>query len=444
MTSTGLRPSSSPPRGARVRLLVVLLAASAFLLSLAGSALKNTVQVYFLPIADSFDSSRGALATATTLFAVITAVASPLVGGIADRVGGAATLAIGTALAGVSFIGCALAGQLWLFIVVYGVVAAFAFVMLSFVPLGVLVDELFREGRKGLIYALLTNGAAVGFIVLVPLWSWLDNGTTWESVLLVTGLVFLLVLTPLAVLTARSSARLTGAEAEVAVDAPTESEEKAQQAAVAHLTFGERLKAAVRVRELKVLAVAFFSCGVTMAFIDVHFVPMVHDHGMGDTTSSTAIVLLGVFEVAGGLLAGWLCDRGLIKAVLVGAYALRGAAMLLVSVAEEPVPVMAFGIVFGISYLATVVATTMWAAGALPARVRGTGMGLVWAIHAAGTAIGSQAGASLADLTGSYTVATLASAALAACACLLVSVTPAPGRGSAGPAEPAEPSESSR
>ncbi|MGW6564471.1 MFS transporter [Streptomyces sp. NPDC054975] len=429
MTSTGLRPHA--PRPTAGRLLLPLLAASAFLLTLAGSSLKNTIQVYFLPIADTFDSSRGAVATATTLFAVATAVASPLVGGLADRLGGAATLAIGTALAGVSFVGCALAGQLWLFVVVYGLVAAFAFAMLSFVPLGVLVDELFRHGRKGLMYALLTNGAAVGFIVLVPLWTWLGTEVSWQSVLLATGVVFLFGLTPLAVLTARRSARITGQDAQeeataTELGAEAEAAEKVQQAALRKLTFGQRLRAAVAVRELRVLALAFFSCGVTMAFIDVHFMPMMHDHGMGETTSSTAIMLLGIFEVAGGLLAGWLCDRGLIKAVLVGAYVLRGAAMVLVSVAEQSVSVMVFGVIFGISYLATVVATTMWAASALPERVRGTGMGLVWAVHAAGTAIGSQAGATLADLTGSYTVATLASAALAACACLLVSITPAP------------------
>ncbi|MFI5801291.1 MFS transporter [Streptomyces sp. NPDC051561] len=424
MTSTGLSPS--PQRRSTGRLLLPLLAASAFLLTLAGSSLKNTIQVYFLPMAETFESSRGALATATTLFAVATAVASPLVGGLADRLGGAATLAIGTALSGVSFVGCALAGQLWLFVVVYGLVAAFAFAMLSFVPLGVLVDELFRNGRKGLIYALLTNGAAVGFIVLVPLWTWLGTQVSWRSVLLVTGLVFLFGLTPLAVQTARKAGQLTSQDREEEAANPAASEEKVQQAALQKLTFGARLRAAAQVRELRVLSLAFFSCGVTMAFIDVHFVPMVHDHGLTQATGSTALVLLGIFEVAGGLLAGWLCDRGLIKAVLIGAYALRGGAMLLVSVAEQPVPVMAFGIIFGISYLATVVATTMWAASALPERVRGTGMGLVWAVHAAGTAIGSQAGASLADLTGSYAVATLASATLAACACLLVSITPAP------------------
>ncbi|MCX2971525.1 MFS transporter [Streptomyces sp. TRM70308] len=423
--------STSPPPGAqagsaspqfRARMLLPILAASAFLLTLAGSALKNTVQVYFVPMAESFGGSRGALALATTLFAITVAVASPLVGGIADRIGGAATLAIGTGVAGLAFVGCALTGQLWLFIVVYGAVAAFAFAMLSFVPLGVLVDQLFAEHRKGLVYALLTNGAAVGFIVLVPLWSWLDGVAHWRSVLLVTGLAFLFLLTPLAALVARRSAELNPAEAVEAAEAV----DGTLPPAARRLSFADRLREAARARELRVLALAFFSCGVTMAFIDVHFVPMVHDHGAGHATSSSALVLLGIAEVVGGLLAGWLCDRGWIRMVLVSAYALRGVAMLTITLSLDTVPVLAFGVIFGVSYLATVVATTMWAAKVLPVAVRGTGMGLVWTVHAVGTAIGSQAGASLADLTGSYAWATTGSAMLAAASCLLIALTPGP------------------
>ncbi|MBE8471381.1 MFS transporter [Streptomyces justiciae] len=393
-----------------VRALLLVLSAAAFLLTLAGSALKNTVQVYFVPMADTFGGSRGALAWATTLFAVTVAVASPLVGAIADRIGGAATLAVGTALSGAALVGCALAGRLWLFVAVYAVVAALASTMLSYVPLGVLVDELFRDGRKGLMYALLTNGAAVGFVVLVPLWSWLGTWASWENVLLVVGLVFLFVLAPVALLVARASGKVTSADAEAAV--PDESPVR--------LSFAERFRLTTRNADLRRLALAMFACGATMAFIDVHFIPLMHDHGLGHTVSSTAVALLGVFEIAGGLLAGWLCDRGRIKAVLLSAYAVRGVAMLLVALTPTGTVAIAFGIVFGISYLATVIATTMWAARVLPVEVRGFGMGLVWTVHALGTALTSEVGALMADSTHSYTPVTLGCAALAAAACVLV------------------------
>jgi predicted MFS family arabinose efflux permease len=417
-----------------VRALLLVLSAAAFLLTLAGSALKNTVQVYFVPMADTFGGSRGALAWATTLFAVTVAVASPLVGAIADRIGGAATLAVGTALSGAALVGCALAGRLWLFVAVYAVVAALASTMLSYVPLGVLVDELFRDGRKGLMYALLTNGAAVGFVVLVPLWSWLGTWASWENVLLVVGLLFLFVLAPVALLVARASGKVTSA-----TSATSSTEEAVSEEPAVRLSFAERFRLTTRNADLRRLALAMFACGATMAFIDVHFIPLMHDHGLGHTVSSTAVALLGVFEIAGGLLAGWLCDRGRIKAVLLSAYAVRGVAMLLVALTPTGTVAIAFGIVFGISYLATVIATTMWAARVLPVEVRGFGMGLVWTVHALGTALTSEVGALMADATHSYTPVTLGCAALAAAACVLVLASRVPSADT--PAAPEAPVE---
>ncbi|MEU7279010.1 MFS transporter [Streptomyces sp. NPDC045431] len=410
-TTAGAAHGPSP----NAKVLLIVLSAAAFLLTLAGSALKNTVQVYFVPMADTFGGSRGALAWATTLFAVTVAVASPLVGALADRLGGAATLALGTALSGVALIGCALAGELWLFVAVYALIAALASTMLSYVPLGVLVDELFRDGRKGLMYALLTNGAAVGFVVLVPLWSWLGTWSSWQDVLLVVGLVFLCVLAPLAMLVARGSNRVAARpEAEDTVSSDPGPR------ALRRLSFGERLRLTAGNPDMRRLSLALFACGATMAFIDVHFMPLMHDHGLGHTVSSTAVALLGVFEIAGGLLAGWLCDRGWIKGVLLSAYAVRCVAMVLVALNPTGAVVIAFGVVFGVSYLATVIATTMWAARVLPVEVRGFGMGLVWTVHALGTALTSEVGAVMADATHDYSVVALGCAGLAAAACVLV------------------------
>lgn len=71
-----------------------------------------------------------------------------------------------------------------------------------------------------------------------------------------------------------------------------------------------------------------------------------------------------------------------------------------------------FGAVFGASYLATVVATTMWLIGSLPVAVRGTGIGLLWLVHSVGVAVSSQLGAYLNDASGSYRSAIVATAVL--------------------------------
>lgn len=169
----------------------------AALLTLMGSSLKNTVQVYFVPMATSLGESRGEFAITTTLFAITYAIASPVVGTLSDRIGPAAVLRIGIGISGATFLAMSSFGNAAVFTVVYGVAGAFGYAALAYVPIGVLVDRVFPPERKGFFYALLTNGTAVGFIVLVPLWIWLGDLLAWQSVLAGLGFVFLLILFPL-------------------------------------------------------------------------------------------------------------------------------------------------------------------------------------------------------------------------------------------------------
>ncbi|WP_320067223.1 MFS transporter [Micromonospora sp. RTGN7] len=395
-------------------------AVASFLISLAGSSLKSTVQVYFLNIADGFDVSRGSLAIATTLFAVITAVTSSVIGHLADRIGAIPVLAIGTALNGIVLLLSAMATELWMFVLTYGVVGAVAVTMLSFVPLGVLADQLFQGRNSGLFYALLTNGAAVGFMVLVPLWTYLDDTMSWNQVLFAIGVVFLVVLLPLSLALVRLSI-------------------SRQPARVApRVSFWSATATTFRHPQMRALVLAFIGCGTTMAFIDVHFFPHLHDHGISDSVGASAVAVLGALEIIGALAAGRLCDLGWTRATLIGAYAMRATAMVMLLFVNSPATVIAFGAVFGASYLATVVATTVWATRVLPPGVRGTALGVLWAVHMLAVAATSQVGAILADLQHSYTVTIGASAVLTAAAVVLVAVQPSPDDRIANAAAPVE------
>ncbi|GAA3293573.1 hypothetical protein GCM10020295_15780 [Streptomyces cinereospinus] len=119
------------------------------------------------------------------------------------------------------------------------------------------------------------------------------------------------------------------------------------------------------------------------------------------------------------------------KAVLVGAYVTRAVAMVLLVLTPSPAMALLFGTVFGLSYLASVIATSMWIARVLPVSVRGTAMGLVWMVHALGVALSSQFGAVMQDRTHSYVPIILSCAVLTAVSAL--TVLPA---GSARPAAP--------
>jgi len=380
--------------------------ALAFVISLFGSALKNTVQVFFLPMAESFGESRGSFALATTTFAITFAVAAPITGAISDRLGPARVLTLGTVAAGLAFVLCAISPAFPIFVAVYGVLASFAYAMLSYVPLGVLVDRVFSEDRKGFFYALLTNSVAAGFILLVPLWTWLSDFSSWNSIYLVLGLTLLIVITPLAAVKLRD-------EAPAVVPSATPRAKVRVQSAFSSSVFWK-------------LAGAFFACGATMAFIDVHMMPFMDDMHVPADLSTTSIVLLGVFEIGGSLVAGRLCDRGMIKSVLIAGYLLRAGSLFIVTISPHGSVVIAFGVIFGVSYLFTVVATSMWVLKSFPIEIKGAVMGLIWTGHQIGAALSSQLGAFSYDATGSYVPEILGIGAVAVLAAVLVATIPSP------------------
>lgn len=399
--------SAGAVRGA---VFVVFAMATSFAISLAGSSLKNTVQVLFLPIADGFDVGRGTLAIATSLFALVAGVASPFVGHLADRWGAVPVLVVGAGLAGAVLVLCAAADDLWFFVVVYGGLGAVAFTMLANVPLGVLATQLFAGRHAGLSYAVLINGAAVGFIVLVPLWTFLDISLTWNEIMLWVALVFLLVLLPLTALLWRLTRR----------GAPP-------PAARERTSLLDGLRTTARNPRARNLIIAFGACGVTMAFLEVHLFPHMHDHGVSPAVGSVSVSVLGIVEIIGGLVAGRLCDRGRVRTVLVGAYLVRAAAMTLSPFFASSAAVIVFGAAFGASFLATIVATTVWLTRVVPAGSAGAAIGVLWTLHMVAFALTSQVGAMLADVQGHYLSTIVFGAAIAVGSAVLVGLQPDPG-----------------
>jgi predicted MFS family arabinose efflux permease len=163
-----------------------------------------------------------------------------------------------------------------------------------------------------------------------------------------------------------------------------------------------------------------------MAFVDVHFVTHLDMAGMGPAVVSGSLAVLGTFEILGALVAGRLCDRGRIKQTLACGYGLRGSAMLLVAFTPTAATSLIFGLVFGVSYMATVVATTLWVGRAVPAGAQATALGLVWTVHGIGAALSSQLGAVAAQHRHSYASVALAEPLVAVGSFALVARLPAP------------------
>jgi len=393
--------------------LIYRLVALGFLVMLLSTCIKSVYQVYFSELATHFGRGRADFAWSGSLFMLVTGLMSPFVGAISDRHGPLRTVFIGTLAGGAALVGSSLLhDSLVVFVLAYGVCGAFGLAAMTYVPMGVLVDRLFEHKNAGFAYAVVTNGTAIGFIFLSPLWLWLQPQFEWTQTFLWTGLVFLLPASALAWFAAN----------------------KADKAGLGQTTvpLTPKLSAWEQVRSDRgfyALALAFFGCGATMAFIDVHLVAFWQDAAAPRSLMGLSLSLLGVLELLSGLATGWLAMHIKKHVLIAFFYFLRTCAMLLLLSNHAVIYTLVFATVFGASYLGTVVLTSMYCLERYGARIKGQAFGMLFLAHQIGAFLSVQLGAMGYDGYGSYAPAILVLSFLTVIggiACRLCLHSPAP------------------
>jgi predicted MFS family arabinose efflux permease len=164
----------------------------------------------------------------------------------------------------------------------------------------------------------------------------------------------------------------------------------------------------------------FFSCGYQLAFITAHFPAFVTEKcgaidpsgilaGIGITSTSAlgaiAISVIGLANIAGSILSGWLGKRYTKKYLLAGIYLGRTiASALFIMLPMTPTTVLLFSLVMGALWLATVPLTSGLVAHIYGLRYMGTLYGFVFLSHQIGSFLGVWLGGKMYDLTGDYTM----------------------------------------
>ncbi|MFC3689028.1 MFS transporter [Aquipuribacter hungaricus] len=284
--------------------------------------------------------------------------------------------------------------------------------------------------RRGLVSGVLTAGGATGQLVFLPLVAWAAEGWGWRAASLGTTAAALAVV-PLVLLLLRDRPRDVG-EVPYGGTAADDPEPRRAGAAAAAL---QGLAAAVRSRPFWLLAGGFFICGMsTNGLVQPHFVPAAHDHGMPVTTAAGLLAVVGVFDIVGTVLSGWLTDRVDPRLLLLAYYSLRGMSLFLLPPLFGPevrLSMVAFIVFYGLDWVATVPPTLALVREHFGARTPVV-FGWVFASHQLGSATAAFGGGVVRDLTGSYDLAwTLAGALCVLAAGLSVAVrrpalTPAP------------------
>lgn len=129
---------------------------------------------------------------------------------------------------------------------------------------------------------------------------------------------------------------------------------------------------------------------------------MQHDtHGAAQVTAASTLSLLGVMELLGCLLVSYVADRVNNTGLLSGLYATRVLALIILLFADQYWDFIGFGMLFGMTYMGTVVITSMSCLRAYRG-VRGSMFGLLFLCHQIAVFLVAWLGGALHDITGHY------------------------------------------
>ncbi|MBL8317914.1 MAG: MFS transporter [Burkholderiaceae bacterium] len=308
-------------------------------------------------------------------------LAGPVAGGLADRfgafkvlIGGAVLYAGGLVLMALATSGLAFTGSAGL---ILGMAQAGTTYAVVYGVIGRNIDPARRSWAMGVTAA----AGSFGQFLMMPVESWLIGSLGWQTALIVLGCLALAI-APLAF-----------------------GLKEPPHPPVAGVQQGVRaaLREAFGYRSFQLLTAGYFVCGFQVVFIGVHMPSYLKDRGLGPEVATTALALIGLFNVIGTYAAGEIGQRWPKRYLLSAIYLLRAAAIVVfITLPLSPWSVYLFATVMGLLWLSTVPPTNATVVQIFGVRHMSMLSGFVFLSHQLGSFMGVWLGGRLFDTTGSY------------------------------------------
>jgi len=368
----------------RRQLYTLVFTAGAILLITMG--VRQTSGLFLVPITQSTGVTVVAMSFALAIGQLMWGATQPIFGAIADKYGavkvviaGAILLALGNALTPFA------ASDIGL-IATMGVLSAAGAGAGSFSILIGIAAQRLPPDKRSFAAGVINAGGSIGQSVFAPLVQLIIGAAGWASAMFATAFAALLTI-PL-VLPLRQ---------------PVGARAAASLAPVPHLTLGEQLRIAMRDPSYLFLHAGFFTCGFHIAFLVTHLPNDLRLCGLPANVAPVSLMLIGLFNVAGSLVAGWLGQRYRMKYLLALIYASRALIVATyVVMPKTALNVYMFAGALGFTWLATVPPTSGLVGKLFGTRYLATLFGLTLLSHQIGGFLGAWLGGVALAQTGNY------------------------------------------
>ncbi|HKX41909.1 MAG TPA: MFS transporter [Burkholderiaceae bacterium] len=379
MTATA-SPSPSP---AKLSMTQVLLCGAAVVTLSMG--IRHGFGLWLQPITLERGWTRETFALAIAVQNLVWGAAGPFAGALADRYGAFRVLVIGTLFYSAGLVLMALSTSGLAFMGSAGVLIGMAQAGTTYaIVYGVIGRNVAPEKRSWAMGVAAAAGS-FGQFLMVPVENWLIGGFGWQQALFVLGCAALAIL-PLATGLREPAATAGGHRGP-------------------HQSMGAALREAFGYPSFQLLMAGYFVCGFQVVFIGVHLPSYLKDHGLTPDVATTALALVGLFNVFGTYAAGTLGARLPKRYILSSIYFLRAIVIATFVLAPlTPMSVYLFAAAIGFLWLSTVPPTNAVIAQIFGVQYLSMLGGFVFLSHQVGSFLGAWLGGKLYGSTGSYDI----------------------------------------
>lgn len=389
--------SPAPPVTSRRASYVYVVAGVVFLALLVAAGVRAAPGVLMLPLHDALGWSRASVSLAAAVGIFFYGAMGPFAAALMQAIGIRRTLLGALALMAVSIAASGWMTQPWQLLLSWGVFSGIGSGGVAMVLGATVVNRWFVQ-RRGLMMGLLTASTATGTLIFLPVLAALAAHGGWRPVVWTVAAACAAMLPLVAWLLPERPADI--GLLPYGADTPPIEPPRRRLLTIA---FGALARAA-RTRTFWLLFGTFFLCGFTTnGLIGTHFIAFCGDHGIPEVRAAGLMAMMGVFDLIGTTLSGWLTDRFDARKLLFIYYALRGLSLIWLPHSDFSFAALGlFGVFYGLDWIATVPPTIRLATETFGEHDAPVVFGWIAAGHQLGAASAAFLAGYLRTLDGSY------------------------------------------
>ena len=356
--------------------------------------------VFVLPMSNEFGWNRTQISGATSVGAILGAVAAPVMGRVSDRIGARAILSFGGLLIVVAMVYLSLMQTLLGFYFAFGMarLSDQGFVQ-SVSPPAVANWFLKYRGRAmaGLFFATSTGGIILPLLAqtVIQGWGWREAWGVMAVVMAVVGV------TPVALIVRRQPEAIG-----LQIDGRKTAEASAATMKT-RVTYEQlwTVSEALRTPTYWLILAAVFTTGIGSTGIGLHMVPYLVQQGIGSTAAVGSVSFSFLASAVGNLWWGALSEKFSPRLLLAAIYLIRAASVALLLVTDTMLETYTFAFLRGFSEGGVAAVGAILLAEYFGRRNLGAIYGTNRAVLVTGFAIGPIIAGAAYDINNSYGLA---------------------------------------